>query len=257
MKSEDYEFLFENLVDQIKANVGSEIVDTINFNFSTSDKITKVVGYTSIMSAMKQYFEYCGFCHMCNYPYIILKGTLEDWVNILKKTSDLSKYNLEKQIYSLIPILLNIIETKKGNINKEFWKDILHPDKDDERVEIGMSYKYKTIQVDGIKGWLLNFFPYFRDGKYRHDLSSLKVKGLYKIPDKLLEITLLMKSDDEGETILTIYSGFLGMKVDEEKNNLVTPEIGWFVKLNSENDEKGLLRGFNPFRLAINIMINK
>ena len=44
MKSEDYEFLFENLVDQIKANVGSEIVDTINFNFSTSDKITKVVG---------------------------------------------------------------------------------------------------------------------------------------------------------------------------------------------------------------------
>ena len=113
-----------------------------------------------------------------------------------------------------------------------------------------MSYKYKTIQVDGIKGWLLNFFPYFRDGKYRHDLSSLKVKELYKIPDKLLEIPLLMKSDDEGETMMTIYSGFLGMKVDEEKNNLVTPETGWFVKLKSENDEKGPLRGFNPFRFG-------
>ena len=96
----------------------------------------------------------------------------------------------------------------------------------------------------------MNFFPYFRDGKYRHDLSSLKVKELYKIPDKLLEIPLLMKSDDEGETMMTIYSGFLGMKGDEEKNNLAIPEIGWFVKLKSENDEKGPLRGFNPFRFG-------
>lgn len=41
MKSEDYEFLFENLVDQIKANVGSEIVDTINFIFQLQIKPLK------------------------------------------------------------------------------------------------------------------------------------------------------------------------------------------------------------------------
>ena len=44
-----------------------------------------------------------------------------------------------------------------------------------------------------------------------------------------------MKSDDEGETPMTIYSGFLGMNVDKEKDNLVTAEIGWFVKEKSQD----------------------
>ena len=44
-----------------------------------------------------------------------------------------------------------------------------------------------------------------------------------------------MKSDDEGETPMTIYSGFLGMNVDKEKDNLVTAEISWFVKEKSQD----------------------
>ena len=48
MKSEDYEYLFENLTEQIKSNIGEELINTINFNFSTSNKNAKVVGYTSI-----------------------------------------------------------------------------------------------------------------------------------------------------------------------------------------------------------------
>ena len=147
MKSEDYEYLFENLTEQIKSNIGEELINTINFNFSTSNKITKVVGYTSIMSAVKKYFRFQGFCHMCKYPYIILEGKCEDWENILKKTKELSKYDLEHWIKELEPILSKIIETKKGKIDKNFWKEILYPDKVDERIEIG-EYKYKTIKVD-------------------------------------------------------------------------------------------------------------
>ena len=94
MKSSDYETLFENLTEEIKSYTGEELINTIDFNFSTSDKITKVVGYASIMSSMKKYFEFEGYCHSCNYPYIILEGTLADWENILKKTKELSKYNL-------------------------------------------------------------------------------------------------------------------------------------------------------------------
>ena len=234
MKSEDYESLFENLTEQIKENIGEELVNTIDFNFSTSNKITKVVGYTSIMSAMKKYFEFQGFCHMCNYPYLILEGTLEDWESILKKTKELSKYNLDEWVENLEPVLLKIIETKKGKINKEFWKEILYPDKIDERIEIGI-YKYKTIQVDGIKGWLLLFYPYFKNGRFRYD-TSLKTKDLWRLPDRLLKTPLIMKSDDEGETKMTVYSGFIGMNVDIEKDNLVTAEIGWYVKEKSKNN---------------------
>jgi len=233
MKSKDYENLFENLTEQIKENVGEELINTIDFNFSTSNKITKVVGYTSIMSAMKKYFEFEGFCHMCNYPYIILEGTVKDWENILKKTKELSKYDLERWVENLEPVLSKIIETKKGKIDKKFWKEILYPDKADEKIEIG-EYEYKIIQVDAIKGWLLLFFPYFKNGNFRYD-TFLKTEDLWRLPDRLLKTPLLMKSDDEGETPMTIYSGFFGMNVDKEKDNLVTAEIGWFVKEKSKD----------------------
>ena len=237
MKSEDYENLFENLTGQIKDYVGEELVDTLNFNFSTSSKTTKIVGYTSIMSAMKKYFEFEGFCHMCNFPYIILEGKLEDWENILNKTKDLAKYDLLHWVKALESILLKIIETKKGKIDKEFWKKILYPEKLDKKIEIG-DYEYKTIKVDGIKGWLLIFFPYFKDGGFRYE-KSLKTEDIWRLPDKLLKIPLIMKSDDEGETKMTIYSGFFGMNVNKEKNNLVTAEIGWYVK-NSKKDNDDL-----------------
>ena len=240
MKSEDYAELLENLTEKIKENVGVELINTIDFNFSTSNKITKVVGYASIMSSLKKFFKFEGFCHMCNYPYIILEGKLEDWENILKKTKDLSKYDLEKWVSMLELPLKEIIETKKGKINKQFWKNILYPDKIDEIIEIG-TYKYKTIQVDGINGWLCTFFPYYTDGYFRY-ISSIKTKDLWKIPEKILKTPLLMKSDDEGETPMIIYSGFLGMKVDKEKDNLVTAEIGWYVKekCNDNKDRFGI-----------------
>ena len=228
MTSEDYAELFEKLTEKIKENVGEELINTIDFNFSTSNEITKVVGYASIMSSLKKFFEFRGFCHMCNYPYIILEGKLEDWESILKKTKDLSKYDLERWTSMLEISLKEIIETKKGNINKQFWKNILYPDKIDEKIEIAV-YKYKTIQVDGINGWLLTFFPYYKDGYFRYT-NSIKTKDLWRLPEKILKTPLLMKSDDEGETPMIIYSGFLGMKVDKEKNNLVTAEIGWYVK---------------------------
>ena len=242
MKSEDYENLFEKLTEQVKSYVGEELINTLDFNFSTSNKITKIVGYTSIMSAMKKYFHFTGFCHMCNFPYIILEGSLEDWENILKKVKELEKYDLKEWTETLEDILKEIIETKKGKINKDFWKRILFPDKVDEKIEIGMSYKYKTIQVDGIYGWLLYFFPYFNNGEFRYDYEEfkyaprLKTKDLWKLPDRLLKTPLLMKSDDEGKTDMIIYSGFLGMNVDKEKDNLATPEIGWFVKEKSNDD---------------------
>ena len=235
MKSEDYEDLFANLTEKVKEHVGEELVNTIDFNFSTSNKITKVVGYTSLMSATKKFFKFSGFCHLCKYPYIILDGKLEDWENILKKTKDLAKYDLKKWVSCLENPLKEIIETKKGNINKEFWKKILYPDKVDEKIEID-EYEYKTIQVDGINGWLLLFFPYFKDGHFRYK-TALKTKDIWRLPDRLLKTPLLMKSDDEGETPMIIYSGFLGMNVDKAKDNLVSAEIGWFVKEKSKDNE--------------------
>ena len=70
------------------------------------------------------------------------------------------------------------------------------------------------------------------------------------MPDRLLETPLLMKSDDEGETDMVIYSGFLGMNVDKEKDNLATPEIGWFVKKKSDDEKDSYFRRPYSFNLG-------
>ena len=54
--------------------------------------------------------------------------------------------------------------------------------------------------------------------------------------DRILKTPLIMKSDDKGETKVTIHSGFIGMSIDKEKDNLLTPEIGWYVKGNCNNN---------------------
>ena len=59
----------------------------------------------------------------CGIPYIILEGSLNDWENILNKLKFLSKYdfyinNMEKDI-------IEIINTKKGKIDLEFWSKII------------------------------------------------------------------------------------------------------------------------------------
>ncbi len=80
------------------------------------------------------------------------------------------------------------------------------PEKIDEKKEIE-TYKYKTIQVDGINGWLLAFFPCYSNGDFGY-VTSIKTKDLWRLHEKLLKTPLLMKSDNEGETPMIIYSGF-------------------------------------------------
>jgi len=54
----------EILLNELKKILVYEFVNTISFNFSTSNKITKVIGYISIMSTIKKYFKFkgIGYC---------------------------------------------------------------------------------------------------------------------------------------------------------------------------------------------------
>ena len=91
----------------------------------------------------------------------------------------------------------------------------------------------KKIQVKKSDAYQnsIKYSPYIS----RYD-ENLKTEDIWRLPDRLLKTPLIMKSDDEGITNMIIYSGFIGMSVDKEKNNLVTPEIGWYVKEKSSKD---------------------
>ena len=59
---------------------------------------------------------------MCGIPYILLEGTLEDWEKILQKLKFLSKYDFSRE--KMEKNIEEIINTKKGKINLDFWRKI-------------------------------------------------------------------------------------------------------------------------------------
>jgi hypothetical protein len=60
------------------------------------------------MDAMQHYFEYIMVCG-CGIPKVKMTGTLEDWNLIREKAENMRKYDCEKWIDSLIPILDKLI----------------------------------------------------------------------------------------------------------------------------------------------------
>ena len=178
--------IIEEFCQKISENIGSEIVDNLTPNFSTSTKDTIIAGKVSIMSTFKKYFNYKGGMCLCGIPYIILEGTLEDWEKILKKLEFLSKYGFD--IYKKKKNIEEIINTKKGNINYDFWRNIIMETK--TTVKELVHCMVKDVKKDVIKGWICNFY----NGKDYLERNELKDEVL-KVPVHLMQIETNEKKD--------------------------------------------------------------
>ena len=119
-----------------------------------------------IMSTMQKYFEYHESLCICGFPYIVLEGVLNDWDSLLNKLENLRKYSFDFYIDKVSWIIKKIIDTKKGNVDKNFWLSLFKMHK----IEVEKYYhnpclpsslesfkKYKTIK-SYIDGWFLDFY---------------------------------------------------------------------------------------------------
>ena len=138
--------------EQMKEYLGKELLDILTPDFTTTTKETKIVGQISIMGAFKEYFDYrvdlCG----CGIPYIILEGTSDDYKKIMNKASQLKKYNFGWYIDRIIPHINKMIEAKEGNIDIDYFKNIIQNDQITEEVGPGSGIVYGEVQVDIISG---------------------------------------------------------------------------------------------------------
>ena len=206
--------IIEELCEQISENVGSEIVDILTPDFSTSTKETIIAGKASIMSTFKKYFKYHGFMCTCGIPYIILEGTIEDWEKILKKLKFLSKYEfytekMEKNIEE-------IIETKKGNINLDFWRHIIMETKENVRVEKCMGV---TKEKNVIRGWICDFYP---------TLDKNVEANSYNLVKEVNEVPITIEFEETGETKKAeIIAGILDLEQDPE-TFIVEPIVKYY-----------------------------
>ena len=121
--------ILENFVIQInnhmKEYLGEDILNNITANFTTTNYDSLIISKLSIMAAFKNYFEYKKILKICGISYIILEGCVEDYEKIKEKAKKLSKYEFNWYIERKIPHIDKMIEAKKGNIDNNYFKDII------------------------------------------------------------------------------------------------------------------------------------
>ena len=229
---EVWDGIIKEFVEKIGKNVGKETIDNLECNFSTTSPAALVTSQVSIMSAMKQYFTYRVLMAGCGISSITLEGSLQDWEKIKSKLEFLSTKALKWWTKHLIPIIDNIIATKKyynskGKLSKElieFWKGMIR-----------LKGKGDMYDPHMVNGWIVKFIP---------NLSNEKpevYEEIYEtnVPDQIIscpmELTWLSLTGKKIDYSCSLFSGFYGMVQDKETFN-VRPVIGYAIVVENKTE---------------------
>ena len=229
---EVWDGIMKEFVEKIGKNVGQETIDNLECNFSTTSPAALVTSQVSIMSAMKQYFTYKVLMAGCGISSITLEGSLQDWEKIKSKLEFLSTKALKWWTKHLIPIIDNIIATKKyynskGKLSKElieFWKGMIR-----------LKGKGDMYDPHMVNGWIVKFIP---------NLSNEKpevYEEIYEtnVPDQIIscpmELTWLSLTGKKIDYSCSLFSGFYGMVQDKETFN-VRPVIGYAIVVENKTE---------------------
>ena len=226
MTSEDYEReIFPDFVKKISEYTGESIINTMTPDFSTTTNISLAVGQLSIMSAMKNYFKYRLLLGGCGFPFVTIEGSLEDWQKIIAKLNELKKYKFEWFTDEITKIVNKIIDTKKGNVDVKFWKEMIRFKDPDG-----------SYSPDYVDGWLTKFFPYDFYGK----LLKGPIYETDSLPSEMLSVPFILQvvppgkdPKDVEEVKCEMLAGFVGM-TQNRKTASFKPEIGWVIRKRKE-----------------------
>lgn len=203
--------------DQIRDHVHKRY-DLMISNFSTTTVISRTATCVTMMDALQAYFEY-EFRTLCAIPEIELRGSTEDWISIRNRVRAFEEFGLAWWVHPLMPILDELVESSKGNINKEFWSSF-----------------FKYSQQSGgpyIHGWINYLFPYLREGRalirnpyLQYPLSDGRGPTTDQFPSALSQAPV--KWLYHGQSIpLSFIGGFFGVQQGEDLS--LCPEIGWAI----------------------------
>jgi len=132
----DYSWFFDQMSQKIRENIKVPgYVDEMEPNFSTSTGINRIVAQIMLMNSVQEYFAF-SMVLGCGIPYVDMKGTREDWVNLGKKVKALRK--TLRPIHSAIGldgwwdkvegITANLLKTFDGDLDedlKDWWSKVI------------------------------------------------------------------------------------------------------------------------------------
>ena len=209
--------IIKDFCEQISENIGNELIDILTPNFTTSNEESIIAGKVSIMSAFTDFFDYeMGFT--CGIPYIILEGSLNDWENILNKLKFLSKYDF--YIDRMEKDIIEIINTKKGKIDLEFWSKIIMETKIKEKNIRKCIFDFSIVENIYINGWILDFY----------DKYEIKIKDISELISEIVEVPIKITDINSGDNNRVkkaiIYAGIRDIKQDPN-NYEVEPIVNY------------------------------
>ena len=230
----DWDTLLNGFDIQIAENTKGNIADIMRADFSTTGNTERITSQVTLMSAVKSYFDFAAIHTICGIPTITIEGTPDDWRKIIKKVESLRNYDLGWWVDDLKPILQEFVNASEGNVNKDFWQNIVKKDRP-ESMKNGAGCGVKDATK--FDGWFLKFMPFDKDGRTpdtvvygRNDMlpSVVSAPFTYIVKDATGNII--------SKTPMEIMSGFVGIDVNENTYTM-RPHIGWMV---SEKNNKGI-----------------
>ena len=230
----DWDTLLNGFDIQIAENTKGNIADIMRADFSTTGNTERITSQVMLMSAVKSYFDFAAIHTICGIPTITIEGTPDDWRKIIKKVESLRNYDLGWWVDDLKPILQEFVNASEGNVNKDFWQNIVKKDRP-ESMKKGAGCGVKDATK--FDGWFLKFMPFDKDGRTpdavvygRNDMlpSVVSAPFTYIVKDATGNII--------SKTPMEIMSGFVGIDVNENTYTM-RPHIGWMV---SEKNNKGI-----------------
>ena len=146
--STQWDVAVDSLTQQTRRYTAPYFYEAFVPQFSTTTPIDHVAYQITLLHAQQEAFSY-NVLTACGIPWIVLRGTTEDWEMIKDKLSILDTLEMTEWKTCLLPIIDEFIEASKGNANKEFWMNIYK-----DRVE---------YEAHAITGWIHKLFPYIME----------------------------------------------------------------------------------------------
>jgi len=224
----DYDWFFKSMTAEIEKNINNpDYLKIMDLDFSTSTPLKKTVNNIMLMFSFQKYFEYTSGL-ACGIPGVIMTGVEEDWKQLIDKLNKLEAFlypierilRLEDWFHSSRKVLEKLLETFRGNPDKNWWS----------RIVTRHSYGSGPTDYDG---WLMNDFYGF---PYRGTLDEIP-SGVNVVP-----LTIKNLADESIKDEAAVVAGLTGYKITEatrdQKYPIVENVHGWGLLLRSDSPFK-------------------
>ena len=231
LTGEDFKEAINQLVGKIPEFVKDmSLVEKLTPTFSTSTQDNLYVKKLNVMSTLKEYFDYRMNLYGCGFPSITLTGTVADWEKIVTNLDELIK--IDPLLEDVRPIMKKILDTKKGNVDKDFWRTMLKKKPILTPQYCSAAYLGDENE-DYISGWILKFFNYYDWEQQK--VKEVSVKEIHRLPGQNIQIPFLLKDSFGKEYNMKFVGGIMGMKQDQKTREISTA-FGWYVFEQSLDD---------------------